>query len=246
MRLAAITSCYNEPEFVSQFLRHYSPRVDRIFLIDNESTDGTLDPVKDYSNVEVSTYSTGGFFDGYRKQDEVLGKKTACTGLFDYVLILDVDELVIPRDGSFSLKEALDRLPGHPLYGTEGYNMYTYPGDPPYDPGKPLVEQRKRGVRNEYYCKPIVVRPEYNGQYGLGFHYVDGIIPKLSPFYLLHYRGFDDEIFVRRCIRFSKRVPGVGRNYNGGGFYYWGGTGESFLKKLNYERINSPYVQVIP
>ena len=246
MRIAAIAACYNEPEFVSQFLRHYSPRVDQVYLIDNESTDETLAPIHDYPNVEVSVYSTGGVFDGYRKQDEILKRKAACVGLFDYVLLLDIDELVLPKDPALPIREVLESLPGHPVYGTEGYNMYGYPDDLPYDPQKPLIEQRKRGVRNDYYSKPIVVRPEYGGEYILGFHAVDGVLPKLAPFNLLHYRGFDEAVYVRRSLRFAGRLTGPGRNYNGGGFCYWGGTEETFIQRFRHERDNYPSVRVIP
>ncbi len=43
LRLAAITTNYNEQVFLAHFITYYAPRVDTVFLIDNESTDDSVE-----------------------------------------------------------------------------------------------------------------------------------------------------------------------------------------------------------
>jgi glycosyltransferase involved in cell wall biosynthesis len=247
MKLAAVTTCYNEREYVRQFLVHYVPQVDFVLIIDNESTDGTVEMASAFSqNVRLSSYRTGDRFDGNKKQEALVLARQGLIGHVDYVLLLDVDELVVPKDGG-TIREALNRLPGHSAYGTSGYDIYTYPGDPPYDSSLPVLAQRKRGVQDSQYSKPIVIKPEYEGIFSLGCHYfINTAMPELTPFNLCHIKGFDDELYIERCLRFTSRVKDHKNNYGGGGSYYWLATRKDYLAKLSYEKTASRVIQVIP
>lgn len=252
--LAAITAVYNEADFLPQFLAHYGQECDHLFVLDNESDppastmvdEAVMDCMGGCSKIEVEIFKTGGKFDTRKKQQALLEKKRQCVGKFDYVLILDCDEFVVAKDGR-PIKESLgDR----PIYGTHGINMYGYPDDPPYNPGLPLFHQRRRGIENRHYSKPIIVRPEYPVTYSQGCHYVVGeqypqvCPPEAALFYLLHYRGFDEEIFVRRSMERPKRIE-VWNPVDGAGVggYYWGGDPESFRAKYRYERdAGQPFI----
>jgi len=244
MKLAAIAATYNEPDFLSQFVDYYEKQVDAIYLIDNDSTDDSVEIVSSNPKVVVSSYHTSGF-DGYAKQQELHKKMAECIGRYDYVLVLDVDEFVVPKEGG-TIREALERLPGHPIYGTTGYNMYTFPGDPPFRKSQPFFEQRKRGIQNDHYSKPIVVKPDCGVIYQLGCHYVPNRPPPtLSPFNLLHYKAVDDEVYLKRSLRWAARVKFEKGTYGGGGGYYYNCTADDFRKKLAYEKSSGRVVQVI-
>ena len=73
MKVAVICAIYNEEILLPQFLDYYSPQVDTVFLIDNESTDRSRFIACSYPNVVVSSYSSDGKFsdqhrDEYRRQ----------------------------------------------------------------------------------------------------------------------------------------------------------------------------------
>jgi len=256
LKLAAIVAVFNENDFLDQFLMHYHNEVDQIFVLDNESFPVpaeeivgayTLDCLGACPKIDVRFFSTGGKFDTAKKQDELMKVKRECVGKFDYVMILDCDEFVVPKGGG----RIKDKLGNEDVYATQGWNMYCYPGDPAYDPLIPLTQQRKRGVENRHYAKPIIVKPEFRADYSPGCHYIHGL-DQVSPpdqalFNLLHYRGYDENVFVRRSMERTKRVealnPVDGASVGG---YYWGGDEGSFRLKYQYERDAGQITQVIP
>jgi hypothetical protein len=259
LKLAAIVAVYNEDDFLSQFLMHYSPECDAIFVLDNESTpvpasdivgEFALDGLVSHPPIIVEKFSTGGKFDTARKQTELMRKKSEAIGKFDYVMVLDCDEFIVPKAGG----RIKDHLGKENIYATHGINIYSYPGDPPYDPLVPLTQQRKRGVENYHYSKPVIVRPEHSVTYSPGCHYIMSptdnpqvLPPDQAPFWLLHYRGFDEEVYVRRSMERAKRID-VHNPVDGGwaGGYYWGGDEGSFRCKYQYERDAGRILQVLP
>lgn len=256
LKLAAIVAVYNENDFLDQFLMHYSPECDAIFVLDNESTPTPAsaiikafieDRLTNHPPIFVEQFSTEGKFDTARKQAELMRKKNEAIGKFDYVMVLDCDEFVVPKAGG----RIKDHLGKEGVYATQGWNMYCYPGDLPYDPLIPLTQQRKRGVENRHYSKPIIVQPEFRANYSPGCHYIHGL-DQVSPpdqaiFNLLHYRGYDEEVYVRRSLERATRID-VANPVDGGyaGGYYWGGDGGSFRAKYEYERNAGQITQVIP
>src|SRR3990172_7964315 len=158
LKLAVITSVYNESDLLYQFLRHYTDQVDTIFVLDNESTDGSTSMCHNFPNVELSSYATGGKFDDKKKHATVLEKGKACAGSYDYVIYIDSDEFIVPKN-SLSIRDTIECSGKKDIYGTEGWNIYEYPDDKPYDPTQPVLSQRQRGVPNEWYSKPCIVRP---------------------------------------------------------------------------------------
>lgn len=247
LKLAAIVSVYNEKDFLEQFVRHYEPEVDTIFVLDNESTDGSTAGLSErHPKVVVSTYSTGGQYDDFHKHRMLIDKKTACMGKFDYVLLLDCDEFVASKKRR-SIRETIEATDCRDVYGTDGWNIYSYPEDVSYDPSRPVLSQRQWGVPNAHYSKPIVVRPEYMGQYCHGCHWVDEgrdvslKDPDRVEFWLFHLRGFDDEIFIRRSFERINRmkVPFPGH-------YYWNATEQNLKDRIAYEKQYTTRKKVVP
>ena len=247
LKLAAIACVYNEKDFVEQLVRHYEPEVDAIFLLDNESTDGSTVGISErHPKVVVSTYATGGAYDDPVKHRTLVNKKLECDGKFDYVLLVDADEFVRSKNNE-PIKETIKRTGFQDVYGTDGWNIYTYPGDPVYDPTKPILSQRKRGVPNAHYSKPIIVRPGYPADYILGCHWIENNQdpalkdPERVHFWMYHLRGFDDEIFIRRSF---ERIPRMTKPYPG--HYYWNVTEQNLRDRIAYERNYTTPKQVVP
>lgn len=245
--LAAIVAVCNETDFLPQFLMHYGRECDHIFILDNESSppaqetvdEAAFDTMGGCAKMTVEIFSTEGKFDTGKKQEALIRKKKELAGTFDYVMILDCDEFIVAKHTP-TIKGSLGDMD---IYGTQGVNIYAYDDDPPYDPKIPLLHQRRRGIENRHYSKPVIVRPEYPVLYSPGCHYAASEqIPQVCPpeaalFWLLHYRGFDEEAFVRRSILRSSRIdfwnPVDGPSVGG---YYWGGNESTFREKYRYER----------
>lgn len=244
MKIAAFVSIHNDIEFMWHFLEYYTHAVDHVFVFDNETTDGSIELCGDYSNVSVESYYTGKLDDA-EKLAVYQRKREAVKDEYRYVLFLDSDEFVMSRHRP-TLREGIEARDGQPIMGTQGWNMYEYPDDPPYDPRKSLFSQRKKGIRNDHYSKPIIIRSDVAADFVVGCHSIkhtyhpQGGDPEDAKFLLIHYRGCNDELFIRRSLTRTRRLDKVYANY------YWGGSKESFQKKLDYEKWAQPWTKILP
>lgn len=238
MKLATVTAVYNEEDLIGQYLRHYEPQVDKIFLLDNGSSDRTLEIAATCPKVETSRFLTpeGVPFDG-PKHIAVMDRFNRCLGEYDYVLLVDADEFVISRVGG-PIREILEKLPGISVFRAYGYSMVTLANDPPYDPLKPLIEQRRTGFFDPLYAKPCIARPDAFPTFARGIHSVEGITAKKlsnGAFNLLHYPGPSDEIYFKRRLMKEPRVH-VERKQK---------TREQFQKTLASWRANPELALVV-
>lgn len=210
MKVAVICAIYNEEILLPQFLDYYSPQVDTVFLLDNESTDRSRYIACGYPNVVVSTYSSDGKFSDIALSEAYNRKREECVGKYDYVILSDCDEFIVPKSG-LSIVQAIEQAQLNPALGlrteffwTHGWNMWPMPGEPPYDPARPLLQQRTTGIESRIYSKPCIIRPESLLEYEHGRHNFKGR-DEWKPekfdeakFYFLHYIGFDEDVFVKR------------------------------------------------
>jgi len=80
-------------EFIHRWLDNIAPLVDEIVLVDNGSTDGTLEVIKNHPKV-VSIDQTEGYHEG---RDKAILYKRARERNADWLLTLDVDEIFEKR-----------------------------------------------------------------------------------------------------------------------------------------------------
>jgi glycosyltransferase involved in cell wall biosynthesis len=211
MRVATVTAVYNEKVLLPQYVAHYAKQVDHMFLIDNDSDDRSLENVSIHPQVTVSKYQTNGEFRYTSKHEALIEVVRTCVGRFDYVLLVDADEFIVPKFNR-SIREELEAMGGQAFYWTHGFNIFGMPGEAPYDTRRPIVSQRCYGCEDLHYCKPILVRPEAEVVFVAGMHALEGIEkPSLeecrkSPFKLLHYAGLDEDFYVDRCMVRARRL----------------------------------------
>lgn len=242
MRIATITPVFNEEDMIKQFLDHYAWQMDTVFLLDNESTDGTLRIAAKYPNVKISSFSTGQTFKDVTHNAEMEKVRAACVGKFDFVLFVDADEFVHPKAGG-AVRDQLVRMGPADILPTDGFNMFPGPEEKKYDPAIPLILQRRWGYFSAHYSKPIIVRPEAQVEYGPGRHWVlktpertEIFFQRPTPFFMLHYVGIDEEIWVKRRLDGRiRRMSQENRRLGLSGHYFQGDDAS-----LRYQFRNEP------
>ena len=211
MKIATITAVYNEEDLLPQHLGHYRNQgVDRIFILDSGSTDKTVEIAGRHHEVEVSSFEVPAVgFDG-PKHHAIMKKMLECKGEFDFVILVDADEFVIPAEVG-TIRSAIEATPWdrHDLYATTGYAMVQGPGEADYSPEVPITQQRKWGVFDRLYSKPCIVSPKAYPVFAMGIHSVSGI-PRVKTFVgafkLLHYPAPSEAIFLKRRLAKESKV----------------------------------------
>ncbi len=168
-RRAVVTMVHNEPVFLPIWLRYYSRffAPEDIYVLDNDTTDGSTDgggfvriPVS-HDRVDhtwmVRTIEA--------KQRELLER-------YDVVLVTDVDEIVTPTPEWGTLSEYIDRF-DEDYVRCVGYEiLHLIDREPPYDPARPILDQRGYWFANSAYDKPALTSVPVRWE--PGFHKLEG------------------------------------------------------------------------
>lgn len=187
MKVLVFVITYNCADVLPFFLRHYSTIADEISAFDDFSTDGTRDLLKANPKVLLRDWPHPGC--GIN-EDLFLAHwqewYPKARGKFDWVIIVDPDELIWGQNVLATLHTHL-RMTCKVLKPT-GYNMT---GDGlPKDDGRQLWEISPMGVAAPVYSKPVIFRPEIKINWIRGKHDVEHCseIPCQCALKLLHYR----------------------------------------------------------
>ena len=101
--LGVLAICKNEEHIVDEWLQHYRHEgVDGFLVIDNGSTDGTVDLLGQHADVSVVVDAT-------RHSQSTLYNKYAPLGAYEWLLVLDFDEFAY--GSTQTLAEVLRQLP---------------------------------------------------------------------------------------------------------------------------------------
>jgi glycosyltransferase involved in cell wall biosynthesis len=194
---------YNESEMIPHFLRHYA-FARKIILLDNESTDSTVELAMRDSRVSVIQWTTGG------KQDNLamVHVKNNCwrKSDADYVVVCDMDEFVdcAPLE-SYGVCDVAFRCEGRMMVGVDG---------------QPLEEIR-RYLPAWQFNKTAVFSPRISDiNFGYGAHRAAPQCPVVDGLLVLrHYLMLGEEYLLRRYRKYSSRMSqrdiqyGLGAQY---------------------------------
>lgn len=97
MKISLCSVVYNEAHRIQQFIENALPHVDEIVIVDQQSTDGTLDVVKGIDTNGVPVVTVSDIHWGFCEPSRRLAHAHA-TG--DWILALDADERVSDRCAS--------------------------------------------------------------------------------------------------------------------------------------------------
>lgn len=175
MRLDVITIVHNEEFMLPHFLKHYSQFANRIFVIDDHSTDLTPEIALAHPMVQYFEYEHDGLNEQQFNDTFERFYKTFCRG---WVAVVDCDELI----------HGLDKL-GEPggVLKTNGYMMIGATGK---------LEDCKK-IRMKSFDKPVVFDASLDVRFGDGRHTVN--LPTAdSELELLHYKYPSREYYYEK------------------------------------------------
>ena len=121
MRIIAILATYNEERFIVSCLEHYINNNIEVYLIDNESTDNTVEYAKRFWGrglIGIETLKRENMF-SLRKQLK-RKEELADTLSADWFLHIDTDEFFVPNEGNKSLKESIEEV------DSKGFNAINF------------------------------------------------------------------------------------------------------------------------
>lgn len=165
--------CYNEEAIIGSVLDYYQSICSRIFILDNMSTDNSLQIAKQYSNVTVIPWSSDGEFNDalgikiklkyYKDFSRRGGRYTKKAA--DWVIVSDMDEILYHPN----LLEVLSdyKSKGITVPQITGFEVV---GENELIRSKPITEQYTHGFRNVGMDKRIIFDPEFDMVYSLGAH----------------------------------------------------------------------------
>jgi glycosyltransferase involved in cell wall biosynthesis len=207
MKIHVYAATYNEERFLPFFLRHYD-FAERIVIYDNESTDRTVEIAKANRRCEVRMMATGGLYLDTALADMKNHAWKEARGQAEWVIVVDVDELLWHRDlgGFLDYAESQQATICQP----RGYNMIAR--EFPARTDLPITEQCRLGVPSPNYSKPVLFRPaaidEINFAVGAHRAYPTGDVNWLraAGLILLHYKTLGWDYLWQRTLANTARI----------------------------------------
>ena len=198
--------CWNEEKILPYFLKYYEQFVDRIIVIDNESTDNSIKLIKENPKTVIETYKTNSQIrdDAYIEIKNNVWKKSTA----DIVIVCDMDEFLYHPNLKQYIQDFHDSEYSvvHPV----GYDMIT--NDFNFDYSKQLTELVTEGYVNHYFDKMVMFKRQsiQSINYGYGCHYAapNGSvkIKDSDDLKLLHFKRLGREYYISKMESYKNRV----------------------------------------
>ena len=235
MTIHVYSIMWNEVFLLPYFLRHYSLFADRIFIINDHSTDKTVSVARSHDKVTVLDYKyKSGLDEANFNQCFTRYYKKYSRGVADWAICVDADEFIYHPQLVQNL--AYQRQRGIRIISTTAYTMIAK--RLPRKAGQ-IYEECASGLRTRGYDKPIVFDPQLDVSFGAGRHSItatDGTRPHKGKLALLHFRYLSQGYFLQRTKNQLTKmaVSNAYKNYR-------------LTKGLNFYRqaLKSPLVKVI-
>jgi glycosyltransferase involved in cell wall biosynthesis len=229
--------CYNEANILPHLLRYYSTFCEKITIMDNNSTDNSVEIIESFPNTDVIPFeSNGEFHDGVHiKLKNNVWKSSV--GYADYVILGDSDEFLWHENMVDFLIKSKEK--GVTFFKPEGYHMV---GDESLElnANDNILEMVKYGVRTPVLDKPMMFdcNQIVDINYGFGCHSANptgNVVLSNDPsLKMLHYKFLGLKDYLHKNHIRAERLSGFNKQ-NGFGLYYMYSDEEHTIDYANYK-----------
>jgi hypothetical protein len=212
--------CWNDARMLPYFFRHYDPIVDRYFVYDNGSTDGSIALLENHGRVQITHFDTPG--DSFVEEECRLGDTMWQNSDADWVIITDIDEHIYHPRLLAHLQQCADE--GITAIRSVGYEMVSdsFPnGD------CPLYELVPTGVRSVGHDRLCIFNPKQltGTNYAPGRHTAEPtghvVWPAYREILLLHFKNLGLDYLVVRSAELLKGLKPKDIKRKWGIHYTW-------------------------
>jgi hypothetical protein len=239
-RCAALTIVRNEPVFFPIWLGYYSRffAPEDIYVLDHDTGDGSL-AGDGFVRIPVShdTVDHTWMVRTIEAQQHELAER------YDVILVTDVDEIVAPHPDLGTLREYMDRLE-EPYVNCLGYELiHLVDREGPYDPSRPILDQRHHWFANDIYDKPSLTTGPT--EWVAGFHRTADLQMRPDPdLYLIHLHRMDYDICHARH-RYRQGRAWNKHDVDQGWAYHNRITEDTEFARWFYEDSNTAWSEIV-
>jgi hypothetical protein len=203
-----MTMVRDEGAMLRRWVDHHAALVglDNLVVLDDQTSDGSTDGLG--CTVHRLPVLDGERFEPVRMQ-LTSGLGAALLAVYDYVVLLDADELLVTSPEFDTLADLLAAR-GYPeVLGAVALNVVHAPGEAPLDLSRPVLDQRGFAVFTPLMCKPVMKRVPADwvrASHGIRAPYA--IDPDL---FLLHLKFADRDRLAATALRRHRAFQADGR-----------------------------------
>jgi hypothetical protein len=202
------------------FFRHYDDIVDRYFVFDNGSTDGSLSLLEHHGRVEIEHFDVPG--DSFVEEERRLANTIWRNSKADWVIVTEIDEHLYHP----GLRDYLGRCAyqGVTAIRAIGYEMLS---DRFPTKAAPLFELVTTGARSIPHDRLCIFNPKEieESNFGLGRHTAEPtgrvVWPDTREVLLLHYKGLGMEYLIARSAELRQGLRSRDLAEGWGVHYTW-------------------------
>lgn len=224
MKVHAYFLCYNEEKILPHLLNYYLKFCSKVTILDNESTDSSVELINSYPNTEVISWNSNNEIrdDLYLQIKNNIWKRSR--GSCDYVIVGDADEFIYHEDMTQFLNTA--KNDGITIFKPVGYHMIA---DEDYTLSKNsnIIKEVTLGIRGQSNDKLMIFDPQLEEiNYNPGCHTASprgNVKAYISngDLKMLHYKYLGLQDFIPKHLMRGKRLSSFNKSYNMGMYYLY-------------------------
>jgi hypothetical protein len=192
VRTVAITMVRDEREMLPRWIQHYGRHlgVENLIVLDDNTADGSTDGLP--CTVHRLPPPRPSDHWGPMRVRLVNGMSAGLLAYYDVVIFTDVDEFLVPDPAKYSsIPEYLASRPDRAVMAGLAFDVvHSALEEPPIDPGRPVLAQRRFVKFNPAMCKPQLKRRPV--KWGSAFHSVNAPFDIDPDLLMLHLKFYDE------------------------------------------------------
>ena len=203
----------NEAKILTYFFRHYDQFVNRYFMYDDNSDDGSREIIQANSKAALFQPPLSGLDDTMFANLHSTEYKILSRNQADWVICVDADEFVYHPRILHELEMAA--LVKHQIIRCEGYQMISreFPNT-----DRQIYDQVRLGIQDSRYSKAVLFNPSIDLRFEVGRHATIATEPiKESDVKLLHFRYLSEEYFKAKHAANFSRLTDENKKHGYGG-----------------------------